>query len=115
MVSVIGRTTAEPEIRKTQTGKQVTQFTVAVDRYSGDGQKTADFIQCVAWAKKAEILEKYVRKGDKIGISGHLQTRSYEAKDGSKRHVTELFVDALDLLQPKRQQDDSGYEEDIPF
>lgn len=101
-VVLVGRLTHDPELRTTQSGKAVATFSVAVDRkYKQDGQPTADFFNCVAWGKTGEIICQYLSKGRQISLCGHLQTRSYQTKDGSKRSITEVIVDEFDFIGSK--------------
>nr|DAR92839.1 MAG TPA: Single strand binding protein [Caudoviricetes sp.] len=98
----IGRLTRDPEVRYTQSGKACAKFTIAIDRRkSGDGNQQADFIQCVAWEKIAEIISQYCTKGKKIAVEGRIQTRSYEAKDGTKRYATEVVVQSMEFCDSK--------------
>lgn len=97
--NIIGNLTKTPEIRTTQNGKQVCTFTLAVYR---DKEHT-DFINCVAWNKSAELLHNYCKKGDKIGVSGSLQVRSYENSQGYKVYITEVLVDRIDLLTHRNE------------
>ena len=98
----IGRLTRDPEVRYTQSGKAYASFTLAIDRRkSGDGNPPADFISCVAWEKTAEIISQYVSKGQKIAVEGRIQTRSYEANDGTKRYVTEVVVNSMEFCDSK--------------
>ncbi|MBR1810293.1 MAG: single-stranded DNA-binding protein [Clostridia bacterium] len=91
---IMGRLTADPELRTTNTGLSVTTFTVAVDRgYVRAGeQRQADFINCVAWRQTAEFITRYFRKGSMIAVQGSIQTRSYDDRNGNKRYVTEIVV-----------------------
>lgn len=91
---LIGNLVREPELRKTQTGKAVCSFTLAVYR---DKEHT-DFINCVAWNKSAELMNTYCKKGDKIGVSGSIQVRNYDNQQGQRVYVTEVLVDRIDLL-----------------
>lgn len=92
-VSIIGRMTADAQIRKTPNDKTVTSFTVAVDRYS-NGEKKADFINFIAWGNTAENIAKYFKKGNTIGLTGSIQTRQYQDKDtGKNRTAFEVLVD----------------------
>jgi len=93
----MGRLTRDPEMRKTGSGIAVANFTVAVDRdFSGqDGQKETDFIDCVAWRKTAEFVQKYFSKGKMIAVSGRLQVRSWTDKDGNKRRTAEIQADNI--------------------
>lgn len=90
---LLGRLTKAPEIKYTQSGKAVASFTLAIDRRKGaNGEKQADFISCVAWEKTAETIGNYCGRGQQIAIEGRIQSRSYDAQDGSKRYVTEVVV-----------------------
>lgn len=100
----IGRLTKDVELLQTPNGVNVARFTIAVNRRftNDDGTRDSDFISCVAWRKTAEILKKYCQKGDRIGVVGELQTRSYEAKDGSRRYLAEIIVDEIEFLGTKK-------------
>jgi single-strand DNA-binding protein len=100
-VVLIGRLTKDPQLSFTPgAGKAVATFTIAVDRrFSKDGQKEADFIPIVVWGKQAESTANYMSKGKLIGIAGRIQTRSYEAKDGTKKHVTEVIAEEVQFLE----------------
>ena len=98
----IGRLTRDPNVKYTQSGKACAKFTLVVDRRkSSDGKQQADFIQCVAWEKTAEVISQYVSKGQKIAVEGRIQTRSYE-KDGRKNYVTEVVVQSMEFCDSKR-------------
>lgn len=104
-VVLIGRLTKDPELQFIpNTGTAVTKCTLAVDRRfpSKDGQKEADFIPIVIWGKIAETTANYMSKGRLMGVSGRIQTRSYDAKDGSKRYVTEVVADEVQFLDYKK-------------
>ena len=89
-IAIMGRLVRDPELRRTGNGTAVASFCVAVDRdFSGDGQKEADFINCVAWRQTGEFVSKYFTKGKLIAVSGRLQMRSYTDKDGKKRTAAE--------------------------
>ncbi|MCY6485354.1 single-stranded DNA-binding protein [Clostridium aestuarii] len=100
-VVLIGRLTKDPELRFTPgAGKAVTSLTLAVDRrFKSPGQPEADFIPIVVWGKQAETTANYMSKGRLMGVSGRIQTRSYEAKDGSRRYVTEVVADEVQFLE----------------
>mgnify|MGYP005888911421 FL=1 len=102
-VILMGRLTKDPEVKYTQTGKVVTQFTLAVDRPFKDanGQKEADFIPVVVWGKPAELVGNSCQKGHKLLVDGRLQIRSYEAKDGGKRWVTEIIANSVEFIERK--------------
>ena len=93
----IGRLTRDPELRFTPgKGTAVARITLAIDRYnSNTGQNEADFIPVVVWGKQAENVANYMSKGSQIAISGRIGTRSYDAKDGTKRYVTEVIADQV--------------------
>ncbi|EKY24074.1 single-stranded DNA-binding protein [Clostridium celatum] len=100
-VVIIGRLTKDPELKYTPgNGTAVTTLTLAVDNYnSKSGEKGADFIPVVIWGKQAENTAQYMVKGNQIAISGRISTRSYDAKDGSKRYVTEVVADMFNGVQ----------------
>jgi single-strand DNA-binding protein len=101
-VVLIGRLTKDPELKFTQgSGNAVATFTVAVDRRlsNKDGVRETDFIPIVVWGKQAESTANYMSKGKLIGISGRIQTRSYDAKDGTKRYVTEVVAEEVQFLE----------------
>lgn len=108
-VILLGRLTKDPEVRYTQTGKVVCQFTLAVDRpFSGqEGKKEADFIPVVIWGKQAETLGNSVTKGQRLLVEGRLQVRSYD-KDGSKHFVTEVIADRFEYIERKEKNFDDG-------
>lgn len=116
-VVLIGRTTKDIELRYTKSNKAVATFTLAVDRRSKDDG--ADFISCVVWGNTAEAMHNYVKKGHKVGISGHIATRSYD-RDGQKVYVTEVVADEVEFLEKREQKQSNGFvelddEEDLPF
>lgn len=96
-VFLIGRTTKDIELRTTSGGKTYIQFTLAVNRI----KEGTDFINCVAWNATAELMEKYVLKGEQVGVVGRIQTRNYE-KDGKTVYVTEVVVDEVEFLGGNR-------------
>lgn len=123
-VSMIGRLTKIPDIRQTNTGKNVCSFTLAVNRRYKDaqGNAAADFFSVQAWEKLAELCARYLDKGSKVFISGELRNRSYEANDGSKRTVTEIIANEVEFLSPKAEPATPPVEEweqvedsDLPF
>lgn len=99
-VVLIGRVTKQIELRRTQSGKAVATFSLAVDNHRKDDG--ADFPSCVAWGNVAELMNTYVKKGHKVGITGRLQTRTYESK-GQKHFVTEVVVEEVEFLEKKNQ------------
>lgn len=113
-VALIGRLTADPEIRYTQSGKAVASYRLAVDReFKSEGQPTADFIPCVAWGRNAEFVQKYLHKGMKIGVTGRIQTGSYKKDDGSTVYTTDIIVDNHHFCESKGGGSGSGSTRDI--
>lgn len=100
---LIGRLTKDPELRTTPTGRNVCQFSVAVSRNftNANGEREADFINCVVWDKQAENLVKYQKKGNQIAVEGRIQTRNYDDKDGKKVYVTEILTSNISFLDSK--------------
>ena len=123
-VQEIGRVTKEIEVKATPSGKSVTNFTIAVPRFRREDG--ADFLNCVAWGKTAENMGRYVKKGDRIAVSGRLQSRNYES-DGHKVYVTEIVADEVEFMEYKHKEDEqpnpetnvSGFTDvntdDLPF
>lgn len=102
-VVLVGRLTRDPEIRYTQGGAAVASFTLAVNRQftNSQGEREADFIDCVIWRKAAENFAKFTSKGSLVGIDGRLQTRNYENQQGNRVYVTEVVVDNFSLLESR--------------
>ena len=102
-VILIGRTPRDVDFRRTSNGTPVASFTLALDNrfVLKDGKPTTDFINCIAWNKTAETMDKYVKKGMLIAVEGRLQTRNYENKDGNKVYVTEVVCDNMRMLESK--------------
>lgn len=98
---LIGRLTRDPEVR-TAGETSVARFSLAVDRrFKKDGEQTADFINCVAFGKTAEFVEKYAHKGTKFAVEGRIQTGSYTNKDGQKVYTTDVVVEQLEFAESK--------------
>lgn len=98
-VVLMGRLVADPELKTTNTGKEVTSFRIAVNKPYQKGQdREADFFDIVAWGKTAAFVCQYFQKGKPIIITGHLQTRQYEASDGTKRKVVEVVAGNVDFV-----------------
>lgn len=102
---ILGRLTADPELRQTQSGVGVLSFTVAVDsRFSNqNGERQTNFIYCVAWRHTAEFISKYFTKGQMIGVDGSLQSRNYVDKNGNNRSVLELIVENVSFCGSKAE------------
>lgn len=105
-VVLVGRLTKDPELKFTNgTGTAVATFTLAVDRRfvnQSTGQREADFINIVCWRKTAEFVANYFKKGQMCGVSGSIQTRTYQAQDGSTRYVTEVVADDVEFVGSKK-------------
>ena len=128
-IILIGRLTRDPELRYTPQGVPVASFTLAVDRpfTNQQGQREADFIDCVAWRKLGETVGNHLAKGRLVALEGRLQIRSYEAQDGTKRRVAEVIEDSVRFLdRPKEGQtssapqenpdtEDVAFPDDLPF
>lgn len=124
-VFLIGNLSKDPELRTTNSGTSVCTFSIAVNRRKDkDGNSTADFFPIVAWRQLAELCGKYLAKGRKVSVVGELQNRSYEANDGTKRHVTEIVANEIEFLTPKGESKEQanfaeGFTEidgsDLPF
>ena len=110
-VVLMGRLVATPELRNTQTGRSVTSFRIAVDRgYVKAGeQRQADFIDCVAWATTAEFITRFFQKGSMIAVTGSIQTRSYEDKNGNKRTAVEVLVNQASFCGSKAETGTGSY------
>ncbi|EIM5198709.1 single-stranded DNA-binding protein [Staphylococcus pseudintermedius] len=111
-VVLVGRLTKNPELRHTQSGKSVCSFTLAVNRTftNAQGEREADFINCIAFKKTAENIINYLSKGSLAGIDGRIQSRSYENKEGQRVYVTEVICDSVQFLEPKNtSQKQDGY------
>jgi single-strand DNA-binding protein len=134
---LIGRLTRDPELRYTQSGTSVCSFSIANNRtYVAGGEKkeTVSYFNCVAWAKTGEVIAEYCKKGQRIGIEGRLQQRSWDDQEGKKRQVVEVVVDNFQFLsapggsgkeapldvpssspEPSPNTDNPFSDEDIPF
>lgn len=105
-----GRLTKDPEVQYTQSGTPVLSFILAVDRQFRDkqGNREADFVNCVIWRKAAENFANFTHKGSLVGIDGHIQTRNYENNQGQRVYVTEVIVEHFSLLEPKLKGQQPG-------
>ena len=103
---IMGRLTADPELRTTQSGLSVTYFTVAVDREFSGKEKKTDFLNCVAWRSTADFVTRYFKKGQMIAVQGSLQVRNYEDKNGNKRTAVEILADKVSFCGNKNENAD---------
>lgn len=110
-VILMGRLARDPEIRSTQSGVSVCNFTVACERrikdHDGNWTSNADFIPCVAWRQQAEFVNRYFSKGDRILVSGSIQPRSWEDDKGNKRYATEIVVQEVEFCESKKDGEHS--------
>ncbi|KMJ60427.1 single-stranded DNA-binding protein [Bacillus sp. LL01] len=102
-VVLVGRLTKDPELRYTPSGVAVATFTLAVNRtfQNQQGEREADFINCVVWRKQAENAANFLKKGSLAGVDGRMQTRNYEGQDGKRVYVTEVVAEGVQFLEPK--------------
>ena len=110
-ITIMGRLTRDPELRRTGTGIAVASFTVAVDRDFGGrdgGEKETDFIDCVAWRQTGEFVSKYFTKGSMIVVSGRLQIRNWNDKDGNKRRTAEVVADNVYFGESRRSAESNA-------
>lgn len=131
-VTLMGRITAAPELKATQSGASVTAFCLAVDRnYQQDGKRPTDFINCVAWRSTAEFITRNFGKGDMIAVTGEIQTRKYKDKDGNNRTAFEIIINQASFCGGKNNSEQAqppafsanddnnfvtlGNDEDLPF
>lgn len=103
-ILLIGRLVKDPELRYTQGGTGVASFTLAVNRRfaNQNGEREADFINCVAWNKTAEFVANYFKKGQEMALEGRLQVRSYDGNDGQRHWVTEVVVEQVEFVGGKK-------------
>lgn len=107
-VILIGNLTKDPELSTTNSGINYCRFTLAVPkRFSNQGERDAEFINIVVWRVQADNCHKYLKKGSKACVVGSLQTRSYDAQDGSKRYVTEVVAEEVEFLSTRNSTDNS--------
>ncbi len=119
-VILIGRNTKDIELKKTTSGVSVATFSIAVKRNfkNANGEYESDFFNCIAYRNTAELVSKYVGRGDQIAVDGRLQTRNYTDKSGHKVYVTEIIVDNVEFLQNKKdkqEQTEEAHDAGDPF
>ena len=102
-VVLVGRLTKDPELKYTPSGIAMARFTLAVNRTftNQQGEKEADFINCLVWRKQAENTANYLKKGSLAGVEGRIQTGSYEGQDGKRVYTTDVVVDSVQFLEPR--------------
>lgn len=116
-VCLVGRLTKDVELRVNDNKIPSARFTLAVNRKhkNANGEYEADFISCVAWRERAELINKHFGKGSQIAIEGHIQTGSYDKEDGSKAYLTDVIVDSISFIGNKKndEQPAPSYEDDV--
>lgn len=116
-ITLVGRLTRDPELMKTQSNISYVRFTLAVNRNftNQEGETDADFISCIAWRGQAENLARFMNKGALIGVTGRIETGSYETEEG-RRYTTDVIANNIQFLESKkdREEDNSGYYEHPP-
>ena len=114
-ITVMGRLTSDPELRRTGSGVAVTSFTVAVDRdFKNNGETETDFLDVVCWKNTAEFVHQYFSKGRMAVVSGRLQIRSWTDKDGNKRKTAEIVADNVYFGDSKKETTTGGFNAPIP-
>lgn len=116
-VQLVGRLARDPDVKYTQQGMAHARITLAVDRrYRKDGEQNADFISCVAFGKTAEFIEKYFRKGMKMGLTGRIQTASYKNQQGNMIYTTDVICENIEFVESKKTDQAAGPDgfENIP-
>lgn len=112
-VTLVGRLAKDPEIKFTASGIAYSRFTLAVNRpFKSNDERKADFISCIAWRKQAENLANFMRKGGLIGITGRIQTDSYQDADGKRVYTTDVIAEAIQFLERKNSGADN---ENAPY
>ena len=108
-IILMGRLTKDPELRYTQSGSAVASFTLAVNRKftNQNGDREADFINCVAWQKTAEFVANYFKKGQMMALDGRLQVRSYDDQNGQRKWVTEVVAENIEFCGSKGNQEET--------
>ena len=121
-VVLVGRMTRDAELRMTQSNTAVASFTLAVNRNfkSQNGEREADFINCIIWRQQAENVANWAKKGALIGITGRIQTRNYENQQGQRVYVTEVVAENFQILESRNQQNNNSNpmdisDDDLPF
>lgn len=117
IVAIIGNCGRDPEVKTTPSGSKVVTLSLGVTRRNKDKNET-DWIDCTAWGKTADFIEQYIHKGDRIGVKGSLQTRSWQTQDGQNRKTYFVLIDNIDLLSERRSEVSSQVPtkpDDMPF
>ena len=112
-VILVGNLTRDPELSETGSGIAMCRFSIAVQRdyANAEGNREADFFNITVWRNRAEVCARYLKKGNKVGIVGSIQNRTYDDKDGNKRTVTDIVASEVEFLTPKNAQSDFAQED----
>ena len=112
---LIGNLTKDPELTTTSNGVAVCRFAIAVSRRyaNAEGERETDFLNIVVWRSLGENCHKFLKKGSKVGVVGNIQSRSYDAHDGSKRYVTEIVAEEVEFLSTKQSDDQPKSSEEV--
>ena len=111
-VQLVGRLARDPDVKYSQDGRAHARITLAVDRrYRKDGEQNADFISCVAFGKIAEFVEKYFRKGMRMGLTGRIQTASYKNQQGNMIYTTDVICENIEFVESKKTDQAAGGEQ----
>lgn len=115
-VILVGRLTKDPELRYTPSGVPCATFTLAVNRTftNQQGEREADFINCVVWRKAGENAANYLKKGSLAGVDGRISTRNYEGQDGKRVYVTEVVAESVQFLEPRNQSSNQQQRQNNP-
>lgn len=125
-VCLLGRICADPAVKEINGNNKLADFTLAVDRglskeAKEKAKQTADFVRCKAWSQKAELIERYLKKGDQLALTGKIQTGSYEDGDGKKIYTTDVIVEGIDFMRKQSVEENEPKqssifdEPDLPF
>lgn len=112
---LIGNLTRDPELATTNSGVSVCRFSLAVTRNfsNADGERETDFLNIIVWRGQAENCHKYLKKGSKCAVTGSIQTRSYDAQDGSKRYITEITADEVEFISTRNDGSGMDKKDDV--
>jgi len=114
LVVLIGNLARDPDIRYSQNQMAIAKFTLAINRYVKDGENQADFIRVTAFGKQAELVENYIKKGNKVAVEGRIQTGSYEDKDGKTVYTTDVIANRIEFVEKKAKEPSFGGNFDQP-
>lgn len=117
-VCLLGRICADPAVKEINGNNKLADFTLAVDRglskeAKEKAKQTADFVRCKAWSQKAELIERYLKKGDQLALTGKIQTGSYEDGDGKKIYTTDVIVEGIDFMRKQSVEENEPKQSSI--